>query len=704
MKIALRLVCLGLALLSAALANAKVVTVTLNGLEIGIDERTGSVVLLRSTHTKEILQAEPQSAGLLDVAYPVDSFAAMRLASRFSTAAIEQSANEVTIKWNQLGASRSNLALPGGAVRAEVSFKAAADGRSVILRSRIRNDSAVPVPQILFPDLWGLKPVAGMEQTRLRFARGNAYPFAEPVNDPQKAPFYASLSHGSGIAWKEYPAGGYYQPNSLRWLDYGGYAGGLSVFQKKWGTFDWPDVFTRRSERDPQSLRMAWVHKQEIKPGAEWDSGEFWLTPHAGGWAKGIEVFNEYVKQAVPAPTLPTHVRDDIGYQTIWMIQTAEVDPAKATFRYSDLPRIAADARRYGIHEIVPWGWNTYSTLPIPIRTELGTEQELVAGVKAAKQQGVNITPFISITLVRNMYASRYGVEPANADWTYHDELVPMFRPYYTKYWNGVEIDSNNPIWQRDTTDALTQWIERGVSSFAWDVYKVHPAADGGRPPVLTLTDNVRKVARAADPQSVFSGESVSHLEFDSQTLDYLWNWNDYEDAAPITNVLRAPRVSCNVESSPLVVAKCFADNLYMNVMPRKPDDANGTALISDKPELGQAVLDASKLRRQFLRYFVDGTFIGDAVLSKPCSGFVRGYRLKDRLLVIVLNDSAAPKSIDVSSELGLWLPSAKNYRLTRYDGGGKQIGGVESTPAQWSRSFEQLPGGAFTFLEFTMN
>src|SRR5690606_20325649 len=253
----------------AASVEAATVTVSLNGLEIGIDESSGSIVSLRSPHTPQILRADANAAGILDVAYPVDSFAPMRLASRFSKARIVRSDRRVSIAWDALGASRPNLPLPAGAVKAEVIIEAAPDGRSVIFRSRIQNDSSQPVPQVLFPDLWGLRPLAGAEHTRLRLAREVVYPFRGPVTDPEQAPFYARPSAtpnrgAPGFAWREYPAGGYYQANSLRWLDYGGFSGGLSVFQKKWGTYDWPDVITQRSERDPSGLRMAWVHKEEI--------------------------------------------------------------------------------------------------------------------------------------------------------------------------------------------------------------------------------------------------------------------------------------------------------------------------------------------------------------------------------------------------------------------------------------------------------
>jgi hypothetical protein len=389
-----------LALLLVSSADAEVVNVSLNGLDIGIDGDSGSIVSLRSPYAGEMLTARPDAAGVLDVAYPTETFAPMRLASRFSHVRIERGANEVTLMWDRLGASRPTLPLPSGDVRATVRIRADADGRSIVFSAHIRNDSKAPVPQILFPDLWGLQPFEGVEHTRLRLAREVIRPFEGPVASEEGAPFYATK--GAPLAWKEYPAGGYYNANSLRWLDFGGFRAGLSVFQKKWGTFDWPNVITRRTEHDPLSLHLAWEHRETIAPGQSWDSGEFWFTPHAGGWAKGIEVYRDYARSNVRQRALPDHVKQDIGYQTIWMIQTAESDPKQAVFRFEDLPRVAEDARRYGIHEIVPWGWNTYSTLPIPIRPELGTVADLQKAVRASHDLGVNISPFISITIVRN--------------------------------------------------------------------------------------------------------------------------------------------------------------------------------------------------------------------------------------------------------------------------------------------------------------
>jgi hypothetical protein len=678
-----------------ATADANAVKVRLNNLDIGIDDATGSIVSLTSPYTAELLAANSEAAGLLDLAYPTESFTAMRLASRFSKATIlRPSPDEIDIEWNRLGASRSNLLLPSGGVKALVTIKAASDGRSVIFTCHIDNQSGASVRQTLFPDLWGLKPVAGVKTTRLRLARAVVHPFDAPLIPLDTAPEYYR-----GLGWKVYPAGSYYQANSLRWLDYGGFDGGLSVFQKKWGSGDWPDVLTQRRERDPNSLRLAWEQQQEIAPGQSWDSGEFWFTPHAGGWAKGIEVYRTYVNQVNPPSSLPADVRDDIGFQTIWMIQTAEVDPKMAAFRFTDLPRVAADAKHFGIHEVVPWGWCTYSTLPIPPRPELGSEADLLRAVQQSREMGVNIAPFISIDIVRNRYAARYNAPVGSEDWTYHPELIPMFRPYYTKFWDGAMVDTNNKLWEQDVITALRDWINKGLTSFVWDVFAVKDQAN--EPPGLVMTiDKVRKLARAKYAESTFAAESVTHLEYDSQILDYTWNWLDYQDAAPITSVLRSPRLNCNVEASPTVVEKCFADNLFLNIMPRKPDQPNGTALISDAPDLASAISTVANLRRQFLPYFVSGIFIGDSVLAHSVDAFVRGYQLNDKLLVVALNTDDQPKSLTIQSDLNLWLPPAKIYTAGYYDADGRRVAETSTDQARWTGATRKLKPGELALVE----
>lgn len=669
---------------------------SLNSLDIGIDSETGSLVLLSYPATGVILEALPENAGLVDLAYPVESFTPMRLASRFSRAHVAKEGNGVVITWDALRPSRSNFALPAGKVFVQVSIRDAGDGRSVILACRIQNKSAAPVPQILFPDLWGLKPFVGTQGTRLRLARALVQPFAAPIKQPNSAPFYAT-----DLGWKYYPAGGFYAENALRWLDLGGFEGGLSMFQKKWGSEDRPDILTHRTERDPGSLRLAWVEKERVEPGQTWESGEFWLTPHGGGWAKGIETYRHYVAQVNPSRPLPSHVRDGLGFQTVFLIQDQEKDRAKADFRFEDLPRIARDAAGHGIDEVVFWHAAPAFILPIPLYPELGTRAELLEGVRRGKESGANMAPFISIHEALNRYAARYGIKPGTENWTFHSELIPNFQPYYVKGFESTWVPSDNELWQKNVLECLTDWINAGLHSLSWDEF-AGDGIDARKTGLLNLIEKVRTLARAKDQESTFSGEScdADSLERDGRVLDYTWNWIDYVDAGPILNVLRAPRLNCNVEDSARVVKMAFSDGLYLNVMPRKPDGENGSALISSQPDMAQALKEAASLRKQFLPFFVEGTFIGDSVLSREASAFVRAYKLENKLLVIALNDQDKAQYVAVQSDLGLWLPSTQSYLVKYYDSAGKLVRTARGTGRRWAGSTDLLPPNELAFFE----
>ncbi|MFB3902534.1 MAG: hypothetical protein ACE15E_03715 [Acidobacteriota bacterium] len=683
---------------TVAAFNGNVSRVDINGLTIGLDETTGNIVLLAYQPVGTLLQAESGNSGLVDVAYPLDNCPPMRLASSFSRAILRKDADGVNISWDQLGPSRSNFQLPAGSVRAEVKIRKAPDGRSIILSCRLENQSEAPVPQVIFPDLRGLLPFDGIQETALRLSRQEVRPFATPIRPADSAPFY--INRG----WKEYPPSGYYGPNPLRWLDFGSLKGGLSVFQKKWATPDAPTVRTHRVESQPMKMRLLWEHRTNIEKGQTWQSGEFVFTPHRGGWAKGIETFREYVNQVNPPRQLPKHVRDGLGYQTIWMIQTAELDPEKAVFRFRDLPRVARDAREHGLDEVVPWGFCTYSTMPIPLRPELGTKEEFLKALEESRKLGVNIAPFISIQIVRNMYASRYNVPTATSDWTYHPELIPNFRPYYTRYWDGASVESDNKIWQQDLDQALGQWIQDGLYSFCWDVFS-SKVDDQGKSELVDLILQTRKKALTRDPESTFSAESVtSHLEAESRVLDYTWNWVDYVDAGPVLNVLKAPRLNCDVEDSPLVVKKAFSEGLYLNVMPIKPDQPNGTALVSEVPPLADALKQVAALRKQFLPYFVNGHGLGSSVLTGVSPYFVRAHQLDDRLLIAVLNDQERAGRAVLQSDLSLWLPESKAYVVKYYDSRGRLLRTSISTSRLWHGATDELRPVDLAFFEIEVS
>lgn len=636
----------------------------LNGLRLVLDESNGTLLKMEYPGVGVMLEASGERASMLSLAYPTPKFEPLRLESRESQVHITTDDRQVVLRWDRLTPSRRNFDYEG-TVSAEVTLSADGDGRSVIWQCRVKNDSKLPIKQVLFPDLRGLRPFDGDTQTALTLAGKIVRPFENPISGPHEVKAYYNVGETS------------YQP-PLAWMDFGSLKGGFSLFAMRWGIGQpAPPILTRRLEADPSALLLYWDNRHDIAPGKSWSSYEFCMTPHTSGWAKGIDVFRAFVARSVPPrPPLPKHVREGLAFWSPWMTESVERDPARAAFRFSDFPAMGKEAVEHGVTEIVPWRWNDYWTqFPYTLRKELGTEEEFYAGVKAIKQVGVNVCPFISIAIARANAAPRYGLPLSGVDWTYHPELIPRIRPGYTTGNATTRVGTANRQWVKDVQDILLSWIDRGICSFSWDGFELLTVERRG---LVEIIRPIREKARKVEPESTFSGENWADLEIAGEVLDYTWNWRDYsEDWQTITSVLPWPRQNVSVQTSPLTVKKGFMDNMYLNVMPKKPDMPNGTAWIHEFPELSAALKQCAELRKQFLPYFVEGNFLGGSVLAAPSDASATGYQRPGALLVIVLNPLDKPLQTQVRVRLSEWLPATAgaSWKLTAYDGeGARQV------------------------------
>ena len=335
-------------------AMAAPVSATLNGLQIVLDEDSG--VLLRLSHpgAGTILDTTPEAAGLVDLSQPgekPDSPATVA-ARRSDGVKITKTADAITIHWDQFGGQSAP-----GAVAATVTLKAAPDGRSVSMSCSIDNRSHKPVTQVLFPDLVGLVPIRGAAPTEVRCGGCVTRPFADLRPSPPEP-----LEGNPGVA-RLIAANGLYSEMIVRWIDYGSLRGGLSLFARQWGVQPTMVMMLHLWETN-KKLRMVFPHAVTIAAGKQWHSGEYWLTPHAAGWAKGIEPYRAWVRQNIQRVVpLPEHVRRGLGFRTVWLSRNYPDDPQDANFTFADLPKLAKEAKEHGLDEMVVWG--TAGGLPL---------------------------------------------------------------------------------------------------------------------------------------------------------------------------------------------------------------------------------------------------------------------------------------------------------------------------------------------------
>ena len=682
----------------AVQSTSNEVRATLNGLDITIDGTTGSITRLEYPGVGEILKAAPDRAGMVDIAYPVKSFEPLRLASRFSLGPkITATDREIVLVWPRLGASRDCFPVEGD-VSATVRLTAAGDGRSIVMSCEIVNDSENDVRQVLFPDLAGLQPIAGPYETIFRTGGFASRPFLDLAPNDGKESLQYMIDTAAYSA--EYQSGGMFNPMWLRWIDLGGLKGGISLFPKRWGWDAHIPVRLHLSEVD-SSLRLLCRNDVNIRKGERWQSGEYVLTPHTAGWAKGIEPYRAWVKEHYTREyPVPNHVREGIGYRTVWVCEGQPDDPRDAIFKWTDLPKLAKESKAHGIDEMVIWGMMKPFVLPVPAPyPHLGTKQELTDAISECTKLGVRITPFISVCQATAEEAPKYGLAVTdNNGWTYHTELVPRWNPPYATGLACVPIPATNQRWIEDVLASCKGLVDQGITCMGWDQYFTTSKESN----LFAITSEIRSYAKKVDPESTLCAEELWNMELDSAHLDYTWNWGGYRDCAPCTSVFPAPRVNSCVSSSGLTVKCCFADNLYLNVMPRKQESINGSDWIANHAELSAALKQCARLKKQFLRYFLDATLIGNCILSQECAGgHVAAYVLKDRVLMILVNQGGK-QSLGFDCSLAPWIPSqSRRYTAASYDADGQLVSTVELESPKWHGETPVLEPQGMMLYEF---
>ncbi|MCC6728045.1 MAG: hypothetical protein IT208_01775 [Chthonomonadales bacterium] len=635
-------------------------TVTLNGLQIALDSRTGAIRHMAYQGPGELLDADAGEAGLVDAAYPIETFEPLRLSARHARSArIERSPDRVVVRIDALGPSRDGMAIEG-AVEAVVTLRADPDGRSIVLTCELANHTPRPLRQVVFPELRGLRDVAGPDNTIFKTCGLGSAPFRELVV-PEADQWY-----GTNSSTIEHKSGGMFHSMWTRWMDLGGLPGGFSLFPRRWS----PDPHTTtvlQLRQATRRLRLLCLHAGDVAPGARWSSGEWVLTPHRSGWAKGIEPYRAWVRaHAKRRYSMPRRIRESLGYRSLWMCQNQPADPTDVVWRFSDLPGLAREARDHGLAEMVMWASQPLfdASLPAPY-PHLGTEADLLTAAAECRQIGVPVVPFVSVLQASPRTAGRYGLKVLNNNgWTYHTEMLPRWNPPYATGLSCVQVGPANAAWQDEVAASLRRWADRGLTDVSWDQYWT----GAEKPTMQDLTARVRDYARSLDAESSFSGEELWDLEVDCEYLDYTWNWGTYRDCQAFVNAFPAPRPNVNINRSVVEARFAFMDNLFLNVWPSKPDGINGSERIANVPELSRTLKTCAALRRRFLRYFTEGTLIGNCLLTEPAPGVrLSAYVLPDRVLAIVLNQGP-DADLSFRYDLAPWLPDGKAFSVARVD------------------------------------
>jgi hypothetical protein len=488
-----------------------------------------------------------------------------------------------------------------------------------------------------------------------------------------------------GTWWEFFEPGlGWWGGTSLgRWSHFGGPEAGLGIFETGWHPAPEHAVLLRVPEDEPRRARLCFTREltkwkqldghlntqpgEGAAPGQTWRSARFVVTPHAGSWPHGIATYRKHVRQQ-RCGNLTPHVRDDLGFRTVFMFEMQEFNPQRCHFRWKDLPRLARESRALGIRELNVWNGLEAFKLPLQLQPLLGTKAEFARAMRACRDLGVNVSLMMSIFTLEPKTGKRFGTGgKSDSGWSYHTEAVPAINPGYYVSYAGYGVDPSNRKWQAEVLRGVRRLLKLAPFSICWDQY-IAGMADRS---IDDLARAIFESSRKNNPLATFSGESTGTLEAESQVLHYTWNWRsdvmlffrtahrqpDY--AAPALSVWRAPRLNLNVEDDPVAILKGFAGNFYLNFLIRRKNGIWGSGEFRAFPALRRMLVRLGRLRRRHLDFFTDGENLGEGLVQEDPAGIhTAGYRHQNRLLLFVIDErrEGPPRKVTLTIDAARWL------------------------------------------------
>ncbi|MBE6587576.1 MAG: hypothetical protein E7647_04075 [Ruminococcaceae bacterium] len=658
---------------------------TLNGSVYTFDPETGALLSIELPGTKPMMA---EGKGLFDLAWPVHLDYDIQRANPTAlygrcAPTFEYSDDELKIVYEKVAYTMPCDDVPEyeGGISATVTLKPLSDGRSVSMRLQLKNNSKAPIEQILFPDMNGIVPTDTEENEKLTMMGGAMKPFVKLKNTAKsRENFFAWTETTKGIFMR---AGGLQQKAFIgRWYDIGSRKGGFSMYRRHWGwgpdtdnNMGYDEQLWIKLDNKVNKLRLASVHTVKVESGAEYDSGEYVITPHKGDWLRGVTPYREYVleNQHRVLP-VPKRVKEMMGFRTIFMANGYPKHPTDYSWKYDDFETIADDMLEHGLSDLNVWGqfnWN----LPFGkhrFYSEWGGFENWKKNADKIRAKGVTITPLVSWISAWEETARFLGIEKRSGSWAETPEAIPMFAAPYCDRWGCFQMhDHSNETWKEEIRKGLRFLRDEcGCPDICWDQYVLGDNRDDS---IRDIIHEYRLETEKLYPGTAFSSESTLYYESDIDNTDFTWNWiywSEKRDYRPYLHIVRTLRPNMNVDSTPEYVKLIFMDNLMMNVYPSHPEEYNGGALIAEYPEFSEAVKTCARLRREYLSYFVDGVMVSDCPLTEDSTGRLTGYLKEDEGKLLLINYRAADDENALSLDLSDFLKGDKFTYIVKDEDG----------------------------------
>ena len=525
-----------------------------------LDRRNGNLVgIAWKSPSLEVIQ-EPRLGENFRLLLPRPGYEANYFTSTEQhVSRIEKTADGVTCVYEGLSNARETL-------NVKVRYQIRAVGGNLEFAIAIDNPTDLPLAEVYFAIVGGQQGLGDRLDTQSLVPGLNANLSPSLFNN------FRAGGYGGGNLGIRYDAAGFTYPGHMQmgWIEFFNRKSNLGLYyanhdpeSRLTGLYFEVHPFTKSAvvgdnwptpedvpPGQPIGLTMGWMKFPFLERGT-FNSGPVALQVHRGDWHEGSELYRTWFDQHFQVRRPASWLRKEMAWQSIIISNCEDV----IVHRFKDLPKLAADAKKYGVttFEILGWdmggidrGYPQYRPNP-----RLGTPEEFKQALADIKSVGVHplifaniqvadtATPLFKERLHQYAVMGRWAEDLALMGW---GEGTDVARLGLTDH-NMTLVSPAHPEFRKFVVDQFVQLVKDGADGFQLDKTNVTAALDFNprlrtspdrsmTEELLTTFREILAKCREADPRFALASEIFWDRAFPLVDVSYV-RMNDIDMNSP---------------------------------------------------------------------------------------------------------------------------------------------------------------------------
>lgn len=423
---------------------------------------------------------------------------------------------------------------------------------------------------------------------------------------------------------------------------------------------------------EPIGLTMGWVDMPYLNNGT-FHSGPVALQVHRGDWHEASKIYRSWFDQHFMVQRAPDWLRRENAWQSIILSNSEDV----VAHRFDELPKLAADAKKYGIttFEILGWdiggidrGYPQYQPDP-----RLGTPEEFRKALAEIHAMGVHPLIFTNVDVADTatpLFQNKLKQYAVNGQWAPDWRLFGWgegtisARAGLTPSYMTL-VDPANPAFRKFEMDQYLELVREGADGFQIDKssgsgvldFNPHLSVSPDQsliPGILGTFKQLLIKARAIDPGFSLAGETWSDRAMPYIDVSYM-RMGDIDIGSPVLKYTFPEWTATIFGESPGDYNQMNNGMRYGFVWDLAPRHYNESV---DEPltrPLARYVSELIRIRKEYADLLFFGRFndtMGATVHGGPnirYSVFKQLQSGKSGEACVVVNFDTTPLSVDVS-------------------------------------------------------